>query len=318
MTEHEVPALDEVRGWLASLSTWGRWGPEDDLGTLNYIGPDERAAALRLATGSATISCALPLTFGRDPHMSIGPAEPGAPHPSWARPQRFVIDVEHGEGDRAARTVAYDAFLIAPHGPHVTHLDAPRHTVVEGTSYNGVPAGSDGARGTIESLRDGIVGRGVLLDVPRAQGRSWLEDGEAIHPNDLEACEREAGIRVGRGDILFVRTGYRKRMPDGPPSRHAPRPGMHASCIPWLSERAVGLVGSDVAVDVIPHGYPELGLPVHTVGMWAMGLWLLDNCALERLADECGRVARWEFLSVIAPLVLREGTGSPVNPVAVF
>lgn len=316
--EQSVPSADEVRGWLTGLSTWGRWGPEDDLGTLNYIGPAQRAAAARLVSGSAVVSCALPIIFGRDPHPSIGPALAGTPHPSWAQPQRFVIENGADSPRSQTRLAAYDAFLIAPHGPHVTHLDAPRHTVLDGRSYNDVPAGTTGQRGTVEAVRDGIAGRGVLLDVPQVRGLPWLEDGQAIFPDDLEACEAMAGTEVGRGDVLFVRTGYRKRLPEGPRTRHAARPGIHAACLPWLHEREVAVLASDVATDVIPHAYEEIGLPVHTIGMWAMGLWLVDNCDLERLANECSLLARWEFLAVLAPLALRDGTGSPINPLAVF
>ena len=107
-------------------------------------------------------------------------------------------------------------------------------------------------------------------------------------------------------------------MPAGPPTRYASRPGLHAACLPWLAEREVAVLGSDVAVDVVPHGDPELGLPIHTVGIWAIGLWLIDNCDLEDLADVCRSHPRWEFLTVVAPLVLASGTGSPVNPLALF
>jgi kynurenine formamidase len=316
MPVSDVPSLADVRDWLVTLRTWGRWGTHDDLGTLNFLGPDERATAIGLATGAKTLSMALPITFANEPHTSAGPPPEGAPHAAWSRPQRFVIDAAHAGGEGPARHVNYDAFLIAPHGPHVTHLDAPRHTVVDGTIYNGLSPHAP--IGTIASLADGIVGRGVLLDLPRATNRPWLDDGEAIGPAELELAESAAGVRVGCGDILLVRTGYRKRLPGGPASRHAPRPGLHASCLPWIADREVSVLGADVAVDVIPHGYESLGLPIHTVGMWAMGLWLIDNCALEAVADECAERERSAFLLVIAPLVLEEATGCPINPLAVF
>jgi kynurenine formamidase len=315
-----VPPPDEVRGWLRSLSNWGRWGPDDELGTLNHLGPSERSAALRLATGDATISLAFPITYERPPHGAVG-EEAARPHPSWSVPMRFSVQDGDAAPDPGARFAAYDAFLIAPHGPLVTHLDAPLHTIIEGTAYNGLPPSRHGevaARGTITAVRDGIVGRGVLLDIPADTGRPWLDDGEAILPDDLERSEARAGVRVGRGDVLFVRTGYRRRLPGGPPVRHAPRPGLQAACLPWLREREVAVVGSDVPIDVFPHGYDDLGLPIHAVGMWAMGLWLLDNCALEHLAEHCARIERWQFLAMLGPLVLSEGTGSPINPIAVM
>jgi kynurenine formamidase len=320
VTGRPTPSIDEVRGWLQSLSTWGRWGADDDLGTLNHIGSEERAAALRLPTGEPPISCALAIRYERPAHGPAGDA--GSPHPAWSVPTRFVVQDGAAAPDPGKRHPAYDAFLLAPHGPLVTHLDAPGHTVLDGRSYNGLPASTATApgpkRGSIESVRQGIVGRGVLLDVPALTGRDWLDDGEAIFPEDLDAAETRAGVSVRRGDILFVRTGYRKRLPGGPQTRYASRPGLQAACLPWLAEREVAVLGADVAIDVVPHGYDDLGMPIHTVGMWALGLWLIDNCALDELSEACGRAGRREFLAVVAPLVLASGTGSPINPVALL
>lgn len=321
MSGRATPSEAEVRGWLDSLSSWGRWGPDDDRGTLNHIGVAERAAALRLATGDTVISCALPITYDRPPHGTRD-GEPGRPHPGWLQPQRFVIADGDDAGATWRRFPTYDAFLIAPHGPAVTHLDAPGHTVLDGRSYNGLPPGTATTvapkPGTLDSVRDGIVGRGVLLDVPASMGRTSLDDGEAIHPEDLEACEAWSGVHVGRGDLLFVRTGYRTRVPGVPKSRYASRPGLQAACLPWLAEREVAVLAADVAIDVVPNGYEELGLPIHTVGMWAMGLWLIDNCGLERLAAYSVAQRRWSFLAVLAPLALSSGTGSPISPLALF
>lgn len=315
------PTEDELRSWLTTLSNWGRWGEDDDLGTLNHIGPEELAHAASLVTGSAAVSCALPITYQRSPHRSRGRGE-RSPHPSWLRPQRFVIHDGDDAPDAEVRFSAYDGFLIAPHGSLVTHLDAPRHTVLRGTSYNGIPASTElegpRTRGTIDAVGHGVVGRGVLLDVAASQGRDWLDDGEAIYPDDLEACEEAAGVHVGKGDILFVRTGYRKRLPDGPGARGSGRPGLQAACLPWVQERQVAVVASDVAVDLAPDGYDGLGKPFHTVGMWAMGLWLLDNCGLEDLSAHCAQTGRYAFMAVLAPIRVQGGTGSPTNPLALF
>jgi kynurenine formamidase len=204
----------------------------------------------------------------------------------------------------------------------ITHVDTPSHALYRGTMFNGVPASevrtADGAiKGGMELIADGIVGRGVLLDVPGVQGRDWLDDGEAIYPEDLERCEQETGVKVGRGDILLVRTGYRRRKPLGPPRRQ-PRPGLQAACLPWLHEREVSMIGTDVVADVEPHHYEGFGMPIHTVGIWAIGLWLIDNVQLDDLAVRCAELGTWEFLFVVAPLILTKGTGSPVNPIALF
>jgi kynurenine formamidase len=313
------PSEETVRSWLSTLKTWGRWGSDDDRGTLNHIGAEQRTAAARLVTGAMTVSCSARVTYRR-PNHGLEDVPVHGIHPSWATPFRFVVQDGADARDHTARHSAYDAFLIAPHGAKVTHLDAPAHTVLDGRVYGGATATSDlnaGVRGTIETVTDGVFGRGVLLDVARTRGVDWLDDGDAIRPEDLDAAEQAGGVRVGRGDVLFVRTGYRRRMPDGPVERFAGRPGLQASCLPWLYEREVAVLGADVATDVVPHGY-ALGMPVHTVGMWAMGLWLIDNCDLERLGNVCAERGRYEFATVLAPLVLAGGTGSPMNPLALF
>src|SRR5262249_35432413 len=150
----------------------------------------------------------------------------------------------------------------SPHGSMITHLDAPSHIHFRGRMYNGlaselVNADRGAERCGIELSKHGIVGRGVLLDVPRALGREWLDDGEEIYPDDLEEAERRAGVSAGRGDILLVRTGYRARNPGGAAGG---RPGLQAACLPWLREREIAVLCSDVTQDVRPHGY-SVGSP---------------------------------------------------------
>jgi kynurenine formamidase len=188
--------------------------------------------------------------------------------------------------------------------------------------FNGVVAEGllDGrARlGTVELAERGITGRGVLLDVAQSSGVPWLDDGDRVFPEDLERCEEAQGVRVREGDILVVRTGYRGRTLTGP--KKGPgyrRPGMQAACLPWLRERDISVIASDVPTDCFPAGY-ELGLPIHTVGMWAMGLWIVDNCYLEELATHCHQTGRYDFLWTIAPLRLSGMSCSPVNPLALF
>jgi kynurenine formamidase len=316
--ESTKPSEVDVQGWLSSLSTWGKWGPDDDLGTLNYVGDDQRRAAARLVHGGAVVSCSLPL----DPRSLESPLKlrPDPEDSFWTRPGRFVIQDGATATDGEIQHMAFDAFLLAPHGTTMTHIDAPSHTVFRGSIYNGHSPSSafaDSRTGSVDALANGVFGRAVLLDVPLVRGQRWLEPGDAIYPADLESCETRLGAEIRPGDLLFVRTGYRLYAPHGSNERFGPRPGLQASCLPWLSERQVAVVGSDVAIDVMPHGY-DLGLPIHTVGMWAMGLWLIDNCGLDHLARTCSSLERWEFASVLAPLALTAGTGSPLNPLALF
>jgi kynurenine formamidase len=316
----EIPTEAQVLGWYRSLSNWGRWGPDDELGTLNLVTPEKRRQAAGLVREGLPISCARTVTYEPTPD---GPLPP----------QHFML--RSGEGaptERVGRSNARDAFLIAPHGFTITHLDAPSHTFVRAdpaapwTMYNGKPRELvrtlEGATaGSIELVGEGIVSRGVLLDVARLRGVPWLEASDPVFPEDLEEAEASQGVRVEPGDVLFVRTGFpRKRAELGPRPSGEGACGFQAACLPWLRERDVALIGSDTANDVAPSQYPGLGIngAIHGVGMGAIGLWLLDNPDFEALGAACAQRGRWEFLAAIAPLKLEHGTGSPVNPLAML
>jgi kynurenine formamidase len=211
------------------------------------------------------------------------------------------------------------------HGFSVTHLDGLCHIFWEGKMYNGVPAAkvtaSQGAtHHAITALSQGIVTRGVLLDIPRLKGVDWLEPGQGVTPDELDAAAAAQNVTIESGDAVLLRTGYgrKKREVGREPLPRAGFPGWHASALPWIHERGVALIGADTAQDASPSGYPGLGLPVHMVGIVAMGLWLIDNMNLEELAAACERYNRWAFQFVLAPLRVQGGTGSPANPLAVF
>jgi kynurenine formamidase len=164
-----------------------------------------------------------------------------------------------------------------------------------------------------------VVSRGVLLDVARTRGIRWMDAGEGVMPEDLEAAERAAGVRVEAGDILLVRTGYyARRLLEPMHPLKAGTPALHVACCPWLYERGVAMLGSDTHNDIHPPPYPAIGNAFHVVALVAMGLWLIDNANLEPLAEACAARRRWEFLLTVAPLRLRNVTGSPVNPIALF
>jgi kynurenine formamidase len=192
--------------------------------------------------------------------------------------------------------------------------------------YNGRPAelvSDRGAEGLpITVAKNGVITRGVVLDVAAARGVEWLDPGQGAYPEDLEAAEARQGVRVGSGDAVFLRTGFgRYRRETGRVSAAEPgvsQPGWHAATLPWLREREVSLIGCDTANDVTPSGYPTMALPVHIIGLVAMGLWLIDNCDLEGLASTAARLSCWEFHLAVCPLALSGLTSSPVNPIATF
>jgi kynurenine formamidase len=243
---------------------------------------------------------------------------------------RFMVDSGEGRDtvspERVLQRRGASEFIgMVFHGYTITHVDAPSHYFWDGRLYNGRSCNAVTSRegatvNSVEVLRDGVVSRGVLLDVARTKGVPWLEAGVGVMPEDLEAAEKAAGVRVEAGDILLVRTGYYgRRLAEGPVHPlQAGNPALHAACCPWLRERGVAMIGTDTHNDVHPAPYPSMGNSFHVVCLVAMGLWLIDNANLEDLARTAARLNRWEFLLTIAPLRLKGVTGSPVNPIAVF
>jgi kynurenine formamidase len=295
----------EIEAMFDRLSNWGRWGEGDERGALNLMGDAARRRAASLVHDGIAVSASLPLATRPAPNNP----SPVAHHMLRA-------------GDIEGAFASLDYIGLAPHGRSNTHLDALCHIFHRGQLYNGRPASRVTSTGALASDittgAHGIVGRGVLLDVPRALGRRWLEAGEAIYVEDLERAEAMGGLSVEEGDILLVRTG--RHHPGGPPEGGMADPlaGLHATCLPWLREHGVAVLGGDGVSDVSPSGLEGGGLPVHTVAIVAMGVHLIDNCYLEDLSETCGRLGRWQFQLVVAPLRLPGGTSSPVNPIALF
>jgi kynurenine formamidase len=323
VTNPIVPPEDEVLSYFDTLSNWGRWGSDDQLGTLNLISPAKRIAAAELVRVGTTVSCAWDIGGAPPADQPMGP------------PRRYMLATGQGladahrvappgrEHDRAAGAAEYIGLVY--HGHTVTHIDGLSHIYWDGSMYNGKPAelvtSTFGATyHDITALRDGVVTRGVLLDIPAVRDVDWLEPGDAVFPADLEAAELREGSRVTEGDVLLLRTGYARKVREYGPDEVARigRAGWHASCLPWLHERGVAIIACDTAQDAIPSGYPSLRNPIHAVGIVAMGLWLLDNCDLERLTHTCAEFGRWEFLFTLAPLRWVGATGSPANPLATF
>jgi kynurenine formamidase len=290
---------------------WGRWGDDDQRGALNLLTPERVARAAALVTAGDAVSC------GRE--LAVAAAADN-PNPALHHMVAAGDIAVRGRGLQASA----DFFGVAFHGMSVSHIDALCHVFVDGHMWNGVPASevtSAGARrNSIAAAFGGIVGRGVLLDIPRLRGIGWLEPAEAILPEELDAACAAQRVDVGSGDILLVATGRDARR-----DRHGPwdpndpgLAGLHAECVPWLLDHDPAVLGSDGVSDVLPgddHAWP---IPIHQCLLVGMGVHLLDNLRLDRLAAACAAHDRWEFLFTVAPLQLARGTGSPVNPIAVF
>lgn len=309
-TDYEVPTTAELDALYERLKNWGRWGDDDERGALNHLTDERRAAAAGLVRSGRSISLAHDL--GTEP-------SPENPHPAHHHmlASGDARDSNGIPGYEAAR----DYVGLDVHGLYTTHVDALSHMFVRGEMFGGRPASevrSDGARSnTIMSMAEGVVGRGVLLDVPRALGIDFFDSGQVVTVAELEATEAAQGVRVGSGDILLVAWGRdARRTAKGGFDGFS---GLHAECLPWLQEREVAVLGSDGISDPMPFvGTPDWPFPVHQIGITGMGLHLIDNMALSALADACAEAGRWEFLFTMAPLRIERGTGCPVNPTAVL
>lgn len=310
MATTETATPEDMQRLFGEVSNWGRWGPDDERGALNLITAERRAAAAALVRDGATVSCALEL--------------PKTPHPDNPTPVRHAMLVAGDVVRPQALQGSTDYFAIGPHGLAVTHLDALCHVFRDGRMYNGydrTEVTSVGARrNSIMAGKDGIAGRGVLLDVPAALGVPWLELGERIRPAELEAAESRQGVEAGEGDILLVRTGRdaRRERHGYWASQREGLAGLSVDCIPWLRERGVAVLGGDGISDALPSVIEGWDTPLHQVVLVSMGVHLIDNMQLGRLAAACAERGRWAFLLTLAPLRLDQGTASPVNPIAML
>ena len=308
--QYQIPTTESLDALYESLKNWGRWGADDQRGALNFLTDARRVAAAGLVRSGESVSLAHDL--GTEP-------SPENPHPA----QHHMLasgdarDSNGIPGYEAAR----DHIALDVHGLFTTHVDALSHMFVGGEMYGGRPASdvrSDGAlSNTVLSMADGVVGRGVLLDVPRALGRDFLDTDEVVTADDLAAAEEAENVRVEAGDVLLVSWGRQAR-------RRAKKgfdgfSGLHPDCLPWLHERQVAVLGSDGISDPLPFvGTPRWPFPIHQIGITAIGLHLIDNMALARVGERCATKGQWEFLFAMSPLRIAKGTGCPVNPVAVL
>lgn len=311
------PSEKEVLEYFKSLSNWGRWGKDDELGTLNFLSPEKTKYASSLVKDGVTVSCARPVVFEGGPDVV-------------APPVHFMVESGEGwsSGDKlSSRTVqgATDYFGMIFHGFTITHVDTPAHFFWNGKMYNGRSSHliSTSLGATVESVdvaKNGIVTRGILVDVPLLRGIDWVERGSGVMPEDILAAETQCGFTIQEGDLLLIRTGQlNRRKIEGPVDfRAVGSTACHPACLPLFHERRISMLGTDTGNDIIPPIYQSVPNPIHQIGLVAMGMWILDNANLEELAEACKKRNRWEFMLSVGPLRLTNTTGSPVNPLAIF
>jgi kynurenine formamidase len=285
---------EQVDRWMKDATNWGRWGKDDQLGTINLITPAKRQQAVGLAKTGTVVSLAhTPQIVPQAKSESAG---------AYLEIKLNLLDVGFTTEEQQ----------IAFHGSTFTHIDGLCHGDYGGKIYNGYaketisPAGCQ--KLSIENLRGGVVTRGVLIDTPRLRGVQALKPGTPVYVEDIEAWERQAGVKVSAGDAVFLHTG---RWTSGGTS------GFDISVAPWLKARDVALIATDGTLDVAGQ-VPGHTLPLHKYVLVALGMNIIDNGDFTALSDTAARLKRWEFMFVAGPIATPGGTGSPLNPLAIF
>ena len=289
----EEVTREQYDTWMTELSNWGRWGDDDQIGALNLITAAKRVDAARLVETGRVVSMARSMTVER----LENPDQASANRlPVLVGSVRSVFDMDTEGG------YFWERYEIEYHGGAVSHLDALCHVAYNGKVYNGrnfedVASTEDGCTEMgIVNLQDGLVTRGILIDMP----------GQAVRRQDIEAWEAETGITISAGDALFLRTGRDVGQTGG----------YHPSLMPFFKERDIALLGADVPQEGgVVEGVP---VPVHFFTLVALGVHLFDNLGLEELAQTATELNRWEFMFMASPHVVPNGAGSAINPLAVF
>jgi kynurenine formamidase len=290
-----------VESYFKELNNWGRWGADDQRGTLNLITPAHRAEAFRLARTGRVVSLARDVV----------------PRPVYMYHVTFPAKRERVD-------VVLDRFDMVYHGYWITHVDALCHIGWDGELYNGRPflpsLSIEGASWcSIDAIAAaGVTTRGVLLDVAAGRKEGYVTVDHPVTPRELDETASRAGVRVQPGDAVVIRSGdeaFREAHLDWVP-RVSPHPGLHVSCLEWFRERDIAAVAWDM-MDERPSGYPGFAMGAH-LAIPFLGLVLVDNVSPEALARACREEGRYEFLFTATPLRLRGATGAPAHPVAIF
>jgi kynurenine formamidase len=319
---------EDIDKWMTELSNWGRWGKEDQAGTVNLITPAKRKQAAGLVKEGISVSLSLDAdiapkgsTEAENPQPAPAPGGRGRgnmPRYTWQHAMRST-----GQNMRAPSGYAVDSITVSFHGNNTTHFDALSHFIFEGHIYNGFPAASitqwGAEKNDVMPFKDGLVTRGVLIDWPRFKGVPYMGDDEAIYPQDLDDWEKKTGVKIEAGDCVLLRTGRWKRVAEkGPLNLNMLAPGLYASCAKWLKERDISLLGSDAVQDVRPSRVENVNQPIHQLFLVAVGTPLFDNCDLEAAGEQAAMLRRHTFCMTVAPLRIPGATGSPFNPLAIF
>jgi kynurenine formamidase len=303
--------VEDFRAVGARVRNWGKWGDDDERGTINYITPDKLVAAGQLIKSGKVFDLGIPF----DEH---------GPQPGGGRINPVHLMSQTGDTQIFPGGFKYaDDYIFMPL-QGATQWDSLAHVYYDDQLYNGFPAKDvtvvGASHNAIDKIGKGVAGRGVLLDLARIRDVDWMEAGTVIEPAELEAAEKAHGVTVGSGDILLFRTGWRRFFLDrkSPTEFMAGEPGLGQNCCEWLHEREVAAVLSDNwAIEVLPGEDPNSILNVHCVLIRDMGMTLGEILDLEELAADCAADGVYEFFFCAPPLKVTRGVGSPINPLAI-
>lgn len=297
----------------SSVNNWGRWGPEDERGTLNLITADRVREAAALVRDGKRFSLAIPMSVD-GPQLGF---VPGRINPERETIASFEL---YGDDERGVR---FNDDKVSMGVQAATHWDALGHASYNGRLYNGFPVDSIDTTGGASRLGadklGAVVGRGVLLDLPRARGVERLDGGHALVPDDLEAAEELAKVAVGEGDLVLLRTGQMQHLHAGDKMAYCiSTAGPSMQTVRWFHERGVAAVATDnLSFEVFPGEDEAVMLPVHMLHLVEMGLVQGQNFDLEALSADCADDGRYAFLLSATPEPIVGATGAPVTPVAV-
>jgi Putative cyclase len=308
--------IEQVNKWETELSNWGKWGPDDERGSLNFVTPQKTQEALRLAKDGVVVSLA---------HFAS--VEKAADNFNFGETKHWMTNVDPQTG---AVRGALDGITYGIHDGTNSHLDALCHYALprdgKAVVFNNHPQNLDvnGCKqNAIDRMGPGIVTRAILVDIPLMKGVEYLEPGTPILVSDLEAWEKFANVKIGRGDAVFVRTGrWVRRAKLGPWNVGREAAGLHGTTMPWFKQREIALLGSDGVNDVQPSGVTGTGeaaaRPVHTLTIAVLGVPLVDNGYFDDAAREAAQRKRWDFLTTVQFTRLQGGTATNFNALGIF
>ncbi len=311
-------SMDDVKALAEKYKNWGKWGPDDQIGTLNYITPQKLIDASRLVKQGKVISLAIPFD------------DKGPQTGSFGRfnPIHFMLqdggDISVGAQDHIPNLQYTDDAVTMPL-QCATQWDALAHILYQGKMYNGYEASEINSTGAkkngMENAKDKIATRGALLDIPRYKGKQWLDPGEAIYPADLDGAAAMGNVSVGTGDIVLIRTGQIGQVrAEGSWGEYSggSAPGLGVDCAAWICEKELAGYATDTwGTEVIPNETSEIFQPLHMILIVHAGVLVGEIFDLEGLADDCANDGVYEFMFSAPPLPITGAVGSPINPQAI-